>query len=91
MQNIITVLLVSIIVLNFYATAVLFRSSSYDILQKWLQLLLVWVLPIIGATLVLSLAKDTKRRKVKTSLVSSELSNYEYDSSNNVGDGSTDH
>ena len=91
MQNIITVLLTSIIVLNIYATVVLFRSYCYEIKQKWLQILLVWVLPIIGASLVLSLAKDSKAKKVKISLGSSDLTNYEYDSSNDVCNGSSHH
>lgn len=91
MQNIIIVLLVSLIVLSLYATAVVFRSPSYDTQQKWLQFLLILILPIIGAVLVLSLAKDSKTKKVKTSLGSADLTNYEYDSSNDVGNGNSHH
>ena len=52
------------VALNAYATAVLIRSSFYDARQKWYQLLVVWLLPLIGAVLVSSLARDTKSRRL---------------------------
>lgn len=46
--------------LNAYATVVLVRSPRYDRRQKWRQGGLIWLLPVIGAILVWSLAHDAK-------------------------------
>lgn len=40
---------------NFYVTVRLFLYGGYSALQKLLQLLIVWTLPIVGALLVHSL------------------------------------
>ena len=60
-----TVLLVG---LNSAATYVLVRSQRYDRRQKILQALLVWLIPVIGALLVWSLARDTNANRVTTDL-----------------------
>ena len=47
--------------LNVMATACLIRSGVYSSTQKALQLILVWVIPLVGATVVLSVwAHDRK-------------------------------
>jgi len=54
--------------LNSAATYILVRSHRYDRRQKTLQALLVWVVPVVGALLVWSLARDTKADRVTTDL-----------------------
>ena len=54
-------LLSALIILNIVASACLIRSRVYSNSQKALQLILVWVIPLIGATVVLSIwAHDRK-------------------------------
>lgn len=60
-----TVLLVG---LNYAATYVLVRSQRYERRQKLFQALLVWFVPIVGALLVWSLARDTNAGQVTTDL-----------------------
>jgi hypothetical protein len=50
-----------VIFLDGYASLVLMKSNSYNFQQKILQFLLVIFLPIIGASLVLHLAKDAQK------------------------------
>ncbi len=55
------VLLSAFAILNVMASACLIRSRVYSSTQKALQLILVWVIPLIGATVVLSVwAHDRK-------------------------------
>jgi hypothetical protein len=91
MQTAITILFIIIAFLDVYASVVLFCSAMYDAQQKCLQLLLILILPIIGSVFVLSLAKDSKAKKVRTRLGNSNLNNYEYDSTNDGGNGSHHH
>lgn len=59
--TIILALLTAFAILNVVASACLFRSRIYSSTQKALQLVLVWVIPMIGATVVLSVwAHDRK-------------------------------
>lgn len=60
-----TILLVG---LNSAATYSLVRSQCYDRRQKLFQALLVWFVPIVGALLVWSLARDTKVSRITTNL-----------------------
>jgi hypothetical protein len=51
------------VVLNLVATVRLMRSAVYSASQKALQLAVIWVIPLIGAILVLSVsAHDRKSR-----------------------------
>jgi hypothetical protein len=43
-----------VVVLNLAATVCLMPSAVYSAAQKALQLMLIWVLPLVGAILVLS-------------------------------------
>jgi hypothetical protein len=43
-----------VVVLNLVATVCLIRSAVYSASQKALQLVLIWVLPFVGAILVIS-------------------------------------
>ena len=68
-MNIVLLILVAIIlVLNVKATWVLVRSTYYDAKQKLFQLALVWLIPILGAVLVWSLATDSSGKRVATDL-----------------------
>ena len=39
----------------------LFRASHYEPLQKWLQLLLIWLIPLLGAIVVQSMMRSEGR------------------------------
>lgn len=54
--------------MNSAATYILVRSYRFDRRQKTLQALLIWVVPVVGAFLVWSLARDTKTDRVTTDL-----------------------
>jgi hypothetical protein len=55
------VFLTIVVVLNLVATVCLMPSAVYSASQKTLQLVLIWVLPFVGAILVLTvLAHDRK-------------------------------
>lgn len=60
MNSILFLLITLAVALNTYATVVLVRSPRYDRAQKWRQCGLIWLLPVIGAILVWSLAHDAK-------------------------------
>ena len=67
--NIVLLILVAVIlVVNVKATWILVRSSYYDARQKLFQLVLVWLIPILGAILVWSLATDSAGKRVTTDL-----------------------
>ena len=68
-MNIVLLILVAIIlVLDVRATWVLVRSSYYDAKQKLFQLVLVWLIPVLGAILVWSLAADSSGKRTTTDL-----------------------
>lgn len=50
--------LVLVFTLNAYATLSLYHSRLYDARQRWLQLFLIWLLPVLGAVLVIQLSKE---------------------------------
>jgi hypothetical protein len=62
------VLSIFVIGLNVAATYVLVHSLRYDRRQKSIQAVLVWLVPIVGALLVWSLARDTNVSRVTTDL-----------------------
>ncbi len=61
-----TVTVVVAVILNICATFVLARSARYDTQQKWWQMGIIWLLPVIGAILVWSLARDATGERVNT-------------------------
>lgn len=68
-MNIVLLILVAIILaLNVRATWVSVRSSYYDKKQKLFQLALVWLVPVLGAILVWSLAADSSGERITTDL-----------------------
>jgi hypothetical protein len=94
--NIVLLILVAIILaLNVNATWVLVRASYYDTRQKLFQLVLIWLIPILGAILVWSLATDSSGKRATTDLTDGSgsddgdirLDNY---SSEGGGDGGGD-
>ena len=60
--------LLALIGLQVWATVRVFRSDLYERDQKWMQAKLIWLVPLIGAMLVLSVLKedDTSDRKNRT-------------------------
>jgi cyanate permease len=56
------------VLLSAYATLVLAYSDRYELHQKWAQAAMIWALPIVGAILVWSLARDTRASRVTTDL-----------------------
>jgi len=61
----VTVLVAAI---NLKASLVLARSTCYSQGQKWVQLGFVWLVPVVGAILVWSLAEDRQTDRVTTDL-----------------------
>jgi cytochrome bd-type quinol oxidase subunit 1 len=43
----------------------LIRASHYESLQKWLQLLLIWLVPLLGAIVVQSMMRTEGRAPYK--------------------------
>ena len=60
--------LLALIGLQVWATVRVFKSDLYERDQKWMQAKLIWLVPLIGAMLVLSVLKedDTSDRKNRT-------------------------
>jgi hypothetical protein len=60
--------LLALIGLQVWATVRVYRSDLYEREQKWMQAKLIWLVPLIGAMLVLSVLKedDTSDRKNRT-------------------------
>lgn len=50
--------LVLVFTLNAAATLSLYRSPLHDARQKWPQLFLIWLLPVLGALLVIQFSKE---------------------------------
>ena len=53
MEIVVTLLFMSLLSVNAFATWRTFVSDEYDNNQKIMQIILIWVLPVIGAVLVL--------------------------------------
>ena len=68
MSAVLILLTVLLVGLNSAATFILVRSQRYDRRQKLFQGLLVWFVPIVGALMVWSLARDTEATRVTTDL-----------------------
>jgi hypothetical protein len=60
--------LLALIGLQVWATVRVFKSDLYERDQKWMQAKLIWLVPLIGAMLVLSVLKedDTSDPKNRT-------------------------
>jgi hypothetical protein len=58
----------ALIGLQVWATVRVYRSDLYEREQKWMQAKLIWLVPLVGAMLVLSVLKeeDTSDRKNRT-------------------------
>lgn len=69
MPILLLILIASIVLaLNIKATLLLNGSSHYDANQKVLQLALIWLVPVLGATLVWTLIANSPKRRVTTDL-----------------------
>jgi len=53
-----------LVALNLYVSVKLLRSDAYTRLQKALQLVIVWLLPVVGPILVLTLIQGAQRSAV---------------------------
>ena len=68
MPLVIGLLLLGIVGLNIYATAIVARSYYYDRGQKIVQYFFIWLLPAVGATLCWAIARSTEPPRVTTDL-----------------------
>jgi hypothetical protein len=67
--NIVLLILLAIILsLNVRATWVAVHATCYDKKQKLFQLALVWLVPVLGAILVWSLAAGSSGERITTDL-----------------------
>ncbi len=53
-----SILLVVLLLINLFASYKLVRSNSFEFKQKVLQALLVWLLPFLGALIIILFIKD---------------------------------
>ena len=67
MDQFATIVIVVALLLNFVATILVWRSSSYTTQQKRIQTLLIWLLPFLGALLCLIVMRETRRRATAAS------------------------
>ena len=77
MSTLLTVLIALAFAFNVYASVLLVRSPRFERQQKRMQLALIWLLPVIGAILVWSLAHDAKAPMFST----------DFSSGGSLGDG----
>lgn len=49
-------------IINLIVTAVLIRNTSFTNNQKLLQAVFIWLLPIFGALLIYTFAREDKRK-----------------------------
>ncbi len=54
----IIILIALLVVLNIYASFKLLRSIVFENIQKIFQIIIIWLLPFIGAALILLFLKD---------------------------------
>jgi len=59
--------------LSWWGTRVLIREPDLPRLQRIAQLVVVWVVPIVGALLVLELHRPPRRRRLTTSLNADQI------------------
>ena len=59
------VLVVAVLWMNIKATLLVIRDSLSDPKQRLMQLLMVWLLPILGAIIVLSVHRPTEKHPGK--------------------------
>ena len=63
-MNYITYIVATVIVLlNIYATVRLWRSDSFNQFQKTAQSVIVWLLPVVGAVMVIAFIKEDETPK----------------------------
>lgn len=62
MSYILLIILAALLVFNIYASRAILRSTLNDESQKRMQILFVWLLPILGAVITLQVLKDSSRK-----------------------------
>ncbi len=67
------VIFVVLLGLNVKATVAIYRDSLSEALQRWVQFLLVWLLPIIGSVVVLAVHRQTEEASGKYQKQSGEI------------------
>ena len=55
-----------IVALNIWATVAVLRASMYELRQKRLQLALVWLVPVLGALVVLTFVSSQRSNNTPT-------------------------
>lgn len=60
------IVLLGTLALNAFATTIVWRSAAYATAQKRLQVSIIWILPVIGAGLVLSFYSTDRRQASNT-------------------------
>ena len=52
-----------LVALNFYASFKLLRSGEFEKIQKIFQIIIIWLIPFIGAVIILLFIKDDQTPK----------------------------
>ena len=63
MKNILAAIILIVILFNIYATIRVWSKNEFDKFQKTAQSIIVWLVPIIGALLILTFIKDDETPK----------------------------
>ncbi len=66
MNPLLTFLTLALLVLNLYASALVLRNILYDTPQKIAQLLIVWLIPVLGGLLVIRIAREGQPRRERS-------------------------
>lgn len=60
MRTLLALALLLVFILNVYATLRLYLSPLFEPRQKWPQLGMVWLLPVLGALLVIHFSRESR-------------------------------
>jgi hypothetical protein len=63
----------AVIGVSCWGTRILFREPDVPRLQRFAQLALIWVVPFLGALLVVELYRPSRRRRFRASLNAEEM------------------
>jgi hypothetical protein len=67
-ETVVIVAIVTVLVIDLWATVTVVRSDMFEPLQKVMQISLVWLVPVFGAVLVFGIARPPGAEKFELDL-----------------------
>jgi cytochrome c-type biogenesis protein CcmH/NrfF len=86
METLLIIAIVVFVVMNFGVCILVMRSNEFDPIQKKLQMLVVWLLPVIGNLLVGFMLWSLRRREANASASTGDHSQWEGPPGTNPGE-----